>query len=69
MLKYYVFWGLFALVLIGIAATLMRDRQRRLMREAAEAKPRATPAPPHQPVARPLQAVYDPTATRVHVRT
>ena len=69
MLKYYVFWGLFALVLIGVAATLVRDRRRRLKREAEEAKSRAASAPPHKPALRPPQAPYDPTATRVHVRT
>ncbi len=72
MLKFYVFWGLFALVLIGVAATLIRDRQRRLKREAEEAegaKSRAASAPPHKPVVRPVEAPYDPTATRVHVRS
>lgn len=69
MLKYYIFWGLFALVLIGVAATLIRDRRRRLKREAEEAQSRAASAPPPKPAVRPVATPYDPTATRVHVRT
>lgn len=69
MLKLYVFFGIFALVLVGIAATLIRDRRRRLRREAEEAKSRPAPAPVSSPVVKHPEAAFDPTATRVHVRT
>ncbi len=71
MLKLYIFWGLFALVAIGVAGTLIRDRRRRLKREAeaAAVKSRATPAPADSAVATRPEATFDPAATRVHVRT
>ncbi|MDP2826095.1 MAG: FHA domain-containing protein [Sulfuritalea sp.] len=70
MLKLYIFWGLFALVLIGIVGTLIRDRRnRRLKREAEEAKSRATVAPGDGAAISPPVAAFDPAATRVHVRT
>ena len=71
MLKHYVFWGLFALVLIGIAGTVIRDRRRRIKREAeaGAAKSRAAAAPASPPAATRPETAYDPTATRVHVRT
>lgn len=64
MLKHYVFWGLFALVLLGVAAQLIRNRSRRPQGRAAEAKviPSASPA------ARAKDAPYDPNATRIHFR-
>lgn len=75
MLKYYVFWGLFALVLVGVAGTLIRDGLRRRKREAEEARLRAAqpPAPvvpvPHLVPAPHPEAEFDATATRIHVRT
>ena len=36
MLKNYIFWGIFALVIIGIVATILHDRRLRKKREAAE---------------------------------
>jgi len=69
-LKDYVFWGLFALVLFGVVATLIRDSRRRRRREAAEAQSRRPVAPiPVVPVAKPPAVAFDPAATRVHVRT
>lgn len=69
MVKLFVFWGLFALVLIGVAATVIRDRRRRRQREAEEAKSARAPAPvPAHPVKH-AEAPYDPTATRVLVGT
>lgn len=81
MVKEYVFWGLFALVLIGIGFSLW-DRHRRSQRAkaleaayragaASAAPPAATgPAalPPAHPATSPLEAKFDPNATRVHFR-
>lgn len=67
MLKHYIFWGLFALVLIGMAATLIRDRRKRLKREAAEAKSRAMPASGDSAADGIPKKAFDPAATRVHV--
>lgn len=83
MLKYYVFWGIFALVLIGIGFSL-RDRHRRSLKaRELEAAYRATAASRAKPVA-PALAVsapageaatssleapaFDPHATRIHYR-
>jgi hypothetical protein len=79
--KEYVFWGLFALVLIGIGFSLW-DRHRRSQRvRAMEAAYRATAAnapadpvigpaakPAAKPASSPLEAAFDPNATRVHFR-
>ncbi len=82
LLKYYVFWGLFALVLIGIGVSLW-DRHRRSLKAkeleeayragvaaAAHAKPGVGPAarPPAKPATSPLEAAFDPHATRIHFR-
>lgn len=82
LVKYYVFWGLFALVLIGIVVTQW-DRRRRSQKAreleeayragaaaAARAKPDAGPAakPPARPATSPIEAAFDPHATRVHFR-
>lgn len=68
MIKDYVFWGLFALVLFGVVATLIRDNRRRRQREAEEARSRPPVAPaPVIHVAKPPAAAFDPTATRIHV--
>lgn len=75
MLKDYVFWGLFVLVLVGVAGTLFRDSLRRRKREAEEARlraaqPPAAPIPvPHLIPAPHPEAAFDATATRVHVRS
>jgi type II secretory pathway pseudopilin PulG len=101
-LKNYIFWGIFALVLIGIVATILHDRRLRKKREAAErsrlaaasgvartaadavvrnsvaipgdaAVPAAhtvpTAAPDATPVATASAASFDPTATRIYIRT
>lgn len=68
MVKLVVFWGLFALVLLGVVATLIRDRRRRLKREAEEAKSGVAPVPVPRPPVKHAETPYDPTATRVHVR-
>lgn len=70
----YVFWGLFVLVLIGVAGTLIRDSLRRKKREAEEARlraaqPPAPAVPPHLVPAPHPEAAFDATATRVHVRS
>jgi len=81
LLKYYVFWGLFALVLIGIGVSL-RERRRRSLKAkeleeayragaaaAAHARPAVGPAakPPAKPATSPREAAFDPHATRIHV--
>lgn len=80
MIKYYVFWGLFSLVLIGIGFSLW-DRHRRSQKAkeleeayragvaaATHAKPVVGPAtkPAAKPASSPLEAAFDPNATRVH---
>ena len=73
MLKLYIFWGLFALVLMGVAATLVNNRKARRRRDAENAKVLAAvvaakaAASPAKAVA--AEAAYDPAATRIHVRT
>lgn len=74
MYRDYVFWGLFVLVLVGVAGTLIRDSLRRKKREAEEARlraaqPPATVVPPHMVPAPHPEAAFDATATRVHVRS
>jgi len=79
LLKYYIFWGLFALVLIGIGFSLWdRHRRSRKAKEleeayragvaaAAQAKPVVDAvAKPH--ATSPLEAAFDPHATRIHFR-
>jgi len=60
---------MFALVLIGIAATLIRDRRNRLKREAEEAKIRSNRVAENSVENTRPEAAFDPAATRVHVRT
>lgn len=80
MLKLYIFWGLFALVLMGVAATLVNNRKARRRRDAENAKVLAAvvaaaaakaaakaAASPAKTAA--AEAAYDPAATRIHVRT
>lgn len=71
MLKLYIFWGLFALVLAGVAATLINNRKARQRRDAdnARALAAAAKAAASPPKAAAAEAAYDPTATRIHVRT
>ncbi|MCX7156595.1 MAG: FHA domain-containing protein [Rhodocyclales bacterium] len=72
MVKYYVFSGLFALVMVGVAAQLIHNRRQR--RRARAAKPKAEPAVAHatgpaaRPAASPTEAPFDPEATRIHFR-
>jgi hypothetical protein len=82
LVKDYVFWGLFALVVIGIGVSQW-DRRRRSLKAkeleeayraglAAAAQPRsgAGPAakPPAAPAAGAPEAAFDANATRVHFR-
>ena len=83
MVKEYVFWGLFALILIGIFFSLWdRHRRSQKVKELEEAyragaaaaahaaKPIVGPAakPPAKPASSPLEAAFDPHATRIHIR-
>ena len=82
MVKDYVFWGLFALVLIGIGVSQW-DRHRRSLKAkeleeayraglaaAGRAKPVVGPVATHpaKPAASAQDAAFDPNATRVHFR-
>ena len=82
MVKEYVFWGLFGLVLIGIGVSLW-NRHRRSLRAkeleesyragaaaAAGAQPVVGPAarPAAKPASSPLETAFDPHATRIHFR-
>lgn len=68
MVKYYVFSGLFALVMVGVAAQLVHNRRRRPKARAAEAKAEPAVAPAADPAAAAKEAPYDPNATRIHFR-
>lgn len=80
MVKEYVFWGLFALVIIGIGVSLFNRHRRSLKAKELEAayragvaaatKPVVGPAakPPAKPATSPLKAAFDPHATRIHMR-
>jgi hypothetical protein len=52
-LKNYIFWGIFALVLIGIVATILHDRRLRKKREADERSRLAAAAVVHDSMAIP----------------
>ena len=67
MLKEFVFWGIFSLVLAGIAGTLIRDHVRRKRREAEEARLRAMSVQDKSVAVAALPLPFDPAATRVHV--
>lgn len=80
MVKEYVFWGLFALVLIGIGISLW-DRHRRSQKvkelEAAYRAGAAAATAAHvkpvvgaaaKPAGSPLEAAFDANATRIHFR-
>jgi hypothetical protein len=81
-IKDYVFWGLFGLVLVGIGVSQW-DRHRRAVKAkeleeayraglaaAAQQKPVVGPAakPPAKPAVRVPEAAFDPNATRGHFR-
>jgi hypothetical protein len=68
-LKHYVFWGLFTLVLIGIGMTLVRRHRelRKAEAAAAEVAARRAAGVTHAPKSE--EAAFDPNATRVHFRT
>lgn len=68
MLRLFIFWGLFTLVLIGIGVTLVR--RRRDIRKAAAAKTEAAAraAATARPVVKREEAPFDANATRVHFR-
>lgn len=68
MLKLYIFWGTFALVLIGVGLTLLSQYQRRQKNRDAAAESVAKVIPETPPAARAADAPYDPNATRIHVR-
>lgn len=73
MLKLYIFWGTFVLILIGVGLTLLSQYSRRQKNRnaAADSAAKAIPAtPPAADVADApaVNAPYDPNATRIHVR-
>ncbi len=80
MVKEYVFWGLFVLVLIGIVVSLWDRHRRSLTVRELEAAYRAgvatanksaadhTATTPAKPATSPLEVAFDPDATRVHLR-
>ena len=70
MLKIYIFFGIFALVLIGIVVSVVTTRRRGLRQKtnAVAAKPAAKVAPSASPDTMPPAAAFDPTATRIHFR-
>lgn len=68
MLRHFIFWGLFVLVLIGIGVTLLRRHRQIRQAQAAAAKAAAKAEPKPIPVANPVEAPYDPNATRVYFR-
>lgn len=69
MLKLYIFWGTFVLVLIGVGLTLLSqyNRRRKNRNAAAESVAKAIAEAP--PAAGAVDAPFDPNATRIHVRT
>lgn len=68
MVKHYVFWGLFALVLIGVFASVMRQRARRRRRDDEGVQAAVGVVAEGAPAAVPADAAYDPNATRIHFR-
>jgi len=68
-IKHYVFWGLFALVMLGVIATLLRQRRSNQQRPATVAKTSvAAVGPSGSPVEKPVETAFDPNATRIHFR-
>lgn len=73
MLKLYIFWGTFVLILLGVGLTLLsqHNRRRKNRKAAAESAARAiAETPPAADVvdAPAAEAPFDPNATRIHVR-
>lgn len=69
MLKHYVFWGLFALVMLSVVATLLRQRRSNQQRPATVAKTGvAAVGSSNRSVAKPVETAFDPNATRIHFR-
>lgn len=69
MVKHYVFWGLFALVMLGVVATLLRQRRSNRQRPATAANTGvAAVGSSIGPVAKPVETAFDPSATRIHFR-
>lgn len=68
MLKLYIFWGTFVLVLIGVGLTLLSQYSRRQKNRDAAAESAAKAIAETPPVAHVADAPYDPNATRIHVR-
>ncbi|MDA8259388.1 MAG: FHA domain-containing protein [Betaproteobacteria bacterium] len=69
MLKLYIFWGTFVLVLIGVGLTLLSQHNRRRKNRNAAAESAARAIPGTSPAAGAADAPFDPNATRIHVRT
>ena len=71
MLKLYVFWGIVALVLIGVGVSVLATHRRNFRRNshAAAAKSAGEVVSGASPAAIPPDAVFDPNATRIQVRT
>lgn len=74
MLKLYIFWGTFVLVLLGVGLTLLSQYNRRQKNRNAAAESAARPIPETPPAAGAVNAPavdapFDPNATRIHVRT
>lgn len=69
MLKLYIFWGTFVLVLIGVGLTLLsqHNRRRKSRNAAPESAAKAIAEAP--PATGAVEAPFDPNATRIHVRT
>jgi len=68
-LKHYVFWGLFALVMLGVVVTLLRQRRSNQQHPATIAKTGvAAVGSSGSPVGKPVETAFDPNATRIHFR-
>jgi hypothetical protein len=71
-LKHYIFWGIFTLVLMGIGVSAMRQKVRRQRCQEAKAESGSMVvsdfSPEALPVAIPPAAAFDPNATRIHFR-
>lgn len=68
MLKLYIFWGTFVLVLLGVGLTLLSQYNRRQKNRDAAAESAAKAIPEAPPAAAAVEAPFDPNATRIHVR-
>lgn len=69
MLKLYIFWGILALVLIGVGVSVMSARRRNSRQKVnAAAESAATAVTSTTPKASPQEAPFDPNATRILAR-